>query len=79
MLSGITVNLLLSPAGIISNTFEEGGEGEGCLIEMGGLFNLAKALVSALHKELKYTVEKLKYKKLEVTKPRIKKFQTSSW
>ena len=46
---------------------------------MGGLFNLAKALVSALHKELKYTVEKLKYKKLEVTKPRIKKFQTSSW
>ena len=46
---------------------------------MGGLFNLAKALVSALHKELKYEVEKLKYKKLEVTKPRIKKFQTSSW
>ena len=72
MLSGITA------AGIISNTFEEAG-GEGCLIEMGGLFNLAKALVSALHKELKYTVEKLKYKKLEVTKPRIKKFQTSSW
>ena len=57
MLSGITVNPLLSPAGglIFSNTFEEGGEG--CLIEMGGLFNLAKALVSALHKELKYTVE----------------------
>ena len=40
---------------------------------MGGLFNLAKALVSALHIELKYKVEKLKYKKLEVTKPRIKK------
>ena len=46
---------------------------------MGGLFNLAKALVSALHIELKYKVEKLKYKKLEVTKPRIKKFRTSSW
>ena len=39
----------------------------------GDILNLAKALVSALHKELKYKVEKLKYKKLEVTKPRIKK------
>ena len=32
----------------------------------GGLFNSAKFLVSVLHKELEYKVEKLKYKKLEV-------------
>ena len=29
-------------------------------------------MVSFLHKELEYKVEKLKYKKLEVTQPRIK-------
>ena len=28
-------------------------------------------MVSVLHKELEYKVEKLKYKKLEVTQPRI--------
>ena len=28
--------------------------------------NLAKTMVSVLHKELEYKVEKLKYKKLEV-------------
>ena len=33
---------------------------------MGGLFNLEKTMVSVLHKELEYKVEKLKYKKLEV-------------
>ena len=38
----------------------------GALIEMGALFNLAKKMVSILHKELEYKVEKLKYKKLEV-------------
>ena len=38
----------------------------GALIEMGGLFNLAKKMVSILHKELECIVEKLKYKKLEV-------------
>ena len=52
---------------IITNTFEGGG-----LIETGGFFNLAKKTVSALHKELEYKVEKLKYKKLEVMQPRIK-------
>ena len=47
------------------------------LIETGGLFereclfNLEKTVVSVLHKELEYKVEKLKYKKLEVMQPRI--------
>ena len=35
------------------------GEGE------GGLFNLAKMMISALHNELECKVEKLKYKKLK--------------
>ena len=38
----------------------------------GGLFNLAKTMVSVLHKELEYIVEKLKYKKLQIVQPRIK-------
>ena len=38
----------------------------------GGLFNLAKTMVSVLHKELEYMVEKLKYKKLQIVQPRIK-------
>ena len=42
------------------------------LIWEGGIFNLALAMVSFLLKELEYKVEKLKYKKLEVTQPRIK-------
>ena len=33
----------------------------------GELFNLAKMVVSVLHKDLERKVEKLKYKKLEVT------------
>ena len=47
----------------------------GSLFERGGgLFNLEdnKTVVSALHKELEYQLEKLKYKKLEVMQPRIK-------
>jgi len=44
----------------------------GNLLERGGLFNLAKMVVSALHKKLECKVEKLKYKKLEVIQPRIK-------
>ena len=31
---------------------------------MGGLFNLEKTVVSVLHKELEYKVEKLKNKKV---------------
>ena len=34
------------------------------LIWEGGLFNLEKTMVSVLHKELEYKVEKLKYKKV---------------
>ena len=44
----------------------------GDLFERRGLFNLAKTTVSVLYKELEYKVEKLKYKKLEVTQPRIR-------
>ena len=46
----------------------------GGLFEGGGgeLFNLAKTMVSVLHKELEYIVEKLKYKKLQIVRPRIK-------
>ena len=36
----------------------------GHLIETGGLFNLEKTLVSILHEELQYKVQKLKYKKV---------------
>ena len=39
---------------------------------MGGLFNSPTTMVSVLHKELEYKVEKLKYKKLEIMQPRIK-------
>ena len=39
---------------------------EGVLIETGGLFDLAKTMVSVLHKELEYKVEKLKNKKVQV-------------
>ena len=57
----------------ISNPFEGGGVKEtGDLFERRGLFNLAKTTVSVLYKELEYKVEKLKYKKLEVTQPRIR-------
>ena len=31
---------------------------------MGGLFNLEKTMVSVIHKQLGYKVEKLKYKKV---------------
>ena len=34
-------------------------------MEIGGLFNLEKTMVSVVHKELEYEVEKLKYKKNE--------------
>ena len=67
-----TVNpLLCYPGDFFPNTVGPGGGGE-VLMETGGLFNLAKTMVSVLHKELEYKVEKLKYKKLEVMQPRIK-------
>ena len=37
---------------------------EGGLFERGGLFNLEKTMVSVLHKELEYNMEKLKNKKV---------------
>ena len=56
-----TVNLLLSPRGAYSfQAHLIGGEG---LTETKALFNLETAMVSVLHKELEYIVEKLKYKK----------------
>ena len=41
-------------------------------METGGLFNLETTMVSVLHTELQYKVEKLKYKKFKVMQPRIK-------
>ena len=55
------------PGGLfISSPFEEGGGlyRDGSLFERGGLFNLQQTMVSVVHKELEYNVEKLKYKKV---------------
>ena len=60
-----TVSPLLSSQGggglFISSLLRGGG-----LIEMGGghIFNLEKRMVSVVHKNLEYKVEKLKYKKV---------------
>ena len=54
--TGDTVNPLLS--------LEEGGAYLFQSRLRRGLFNLGKTLVSVLHKELEYKVEKLKYKKV---------------
>ena len=55
------INPLLNPPGslYISSPFGGGGG----LIETVGLLNLEMTMVSVLHKELKYKVERLKYKK----------------
>ena len=45
--------------------------GGGGLNRAEGL-NFTKTMVSVLHKELEYKLEKLKYKKLEVMQPKIK-------
>jgi len=48
------------PGGLfILSPFEGWGGG---LIETGGLFNLETTMVSVIHKELEYKVEKFKYK-----------------
>ena len=36
-----------------------------------GLFNLEKIMVSVVHKDLQYKLEKLKYKKVGAMQPRI--------
>ena len=58
--------LLSSPRGLFSSRFEGGGGliEMGDLFERGGLFNLEKMMVSVLHKELEYKVEKLENKKV---------------
>ena len=70
------VNPLSPPEGLfISNTFEgEGGlnRDRGDYLKGGSVFNLAKTMVSVLHKELEYKVETFKYKKLEVKQLEIK-------
>ena len=50
----------------------EGLNRGGGLFEMEGLFNLTKTMVSVLHKELEYRVNKLKCKKLDVMQLRMK-------
>ena len=71
--TGDTVNPLLS--------LEEGGGGYLFQSHLRrGLFNLEKTLVSVLHKELEYKVEKLKYKKVggQVAEDQ-NQIRTSSW
>ena len=48
------------PGGLFISCSFDGGGG---LIETGALFNLETTMVSVLHTELQYKVEKLKYKK----------------
>ena len=43
--------------------FQTHFRGGGLIWEWGHVFNLEMTMVSVLHKELKYKVEKLKYKK----------------
>ena len=57
------IPLLSSPgSSFISSSFEGGGGGGLNRNGGGGLFNLEKTMVSVLHKELKFKVEKLMYK-----------------
>ena len=44
----------------------------GFILRGGGIFNLETMMVSVLHKELEYKVEKLTYKKFQVVQPRIR-------
>ena len=62
-----TVNPLFSPppprGGLFISSPREGGlNRDGGLFERRGLFNLKTTMVSVLHKELEYKVEKLEYK-----------------
>ena len=57
----------INPPGclFISDKFRGGGglNRDGGLVREAGLFNLEKAMVSVLHKELECKVDKVKYKK----------------
>ena len=68
-----TVKPLLSPQGLIyfKHIWTVGAGGGGILIETRDLFNLAKTMVSVVPR-LEHKMEKLKYKKLKFTQPRIK-------
>ena len=61
-----TVNPLLSPRGayLFEAHLRRGLIETGGLFERGGLCNLETTMVSVLHKELEYKVEKLKYMKI---------------
>ena len=60
---GYRRNIRASPPYLFqSSPFEERGRGR--LVETGGLFNSEKRMVSVLHKDLKYKVDKLKCKKV---------------
>ena len=63
--NSFTINPLLSPPGayLFEAHLREGLMETGGLLERGGLYNLETTMVSVLHKELEYEVEKLKYKK----------------
>ena len=49
-----------------------GGGGGGGALQTGGLFNLAKKVVSSLQKELECKLEKLRQKKVKVMQLRFK-------
>ena len=50
------------------------------VFERGGLINLEKTMVSALHEKLEYKVERLKYKKVEGHAAEYEnQIRTSSW
>ena len=59
-----TVKPLLPPPPLPEGLFISSMFDEGLIWEGGGVFNLEKTMVSVLHKELKYKVEKLKNKKV---------------
>ena len=55
----LTINPLFHLRGVGGGLIEMGG-----FFERGGLFNLAKVMVSIFHKELERRVEKLRHMKL---------------
>ena len=58
----LTINPLLHLRGVGGGLKEMGS----FFLEGGGVFNLAKVMVSIFHKELECRVEKLRHEKLQV-------------